>query len=150
MRVDLRREAGTVVLEPSVVLPGAGDADVTLIGRPACGVFVCTGPGLVLAGFDAPLDAATHSLLTERPLEIPEADLPRLARRYLPLLGRRAEVISSDGGVPLTPVGRPRLALDVRYEPDHVAALSWSFRYAFGDEEDGRPPGRGGDRRHRS
>jgi hypothetical protein len=35
----------------------------------------------MLAGFDAPLDTATEALLAERPVEVPETDLPRLARR---------------------------------------------------------------------
>jgi superfamily II DNA or RNA helicase len=135
VQVDLRREAGSVVLQSSVLLPGADGAALTLVGTPACGVFACTDRGLLLAGFDAPLDKATEALLAERPVEVPETDLPRLVRRYLPLLGRRAEVVSSDGSVPLSPVEPPRLALEVRYEPGHVAGLAWSFRYAFGDEQ---------------
>ena len=135
VRVELRREAGSVVLRPLVVLPGADGSPVTLVGTPACGVFACTDGGLVLAGFETSLNAGTEALLTERPVEVPEADLPRLARRYLPLLGRRVELVSSDDSVALTPVEPPRLALDVRYEPGHVAALSWSFRYAFGNDQ---------------
>jgi superfamily II DNA or RNA helicase len=144
VRVDLRREAGSVVLQPSVVLPGAHGAPMTLVGTPAVGAFACTR-GLVLAGFDTPLDIAIEALLSDRPVEVPEADLPRLARRYLPVLGRRAELVSSDDSVALTPVEPPQLALDVHYEPDHVATLSWSFLYAFGNEQVEVPLGEAGD-----
>ncbi|HWH28952.1 MAG TPA: DEAD/DEAH box helicase [Mycobacteriales bacterium] len=132
MHVDLTRHGRQVVLTPSLRLPGAEGSRPELLGSPAFGAFAEAGGRLLLGAFAAPLDAATSALLAGGPVEVPELQLPRLSRRYLPLLARRAELLSSDGSVPLAPVEPPRLALDVRFGAEHTADVDWSFRYTWG------------------
>lgn len=134
---DLRVTApdGAVTLACRIAADGLRSGQhVTLVGRPADGLFAGTPDGLALAPLVTPLDEPVQALFDAGPIVVPAADLPRLYRRYLPGLRRRARVVSSDGSLALPEALPPRLRLAVRREPGHVVELAWSFGYPLLEE----------------
>ncbi|PJI93304.1 DEAD/DEAH box helicase [Luteimicrobium subarcticum] len=108
--------------------------DLDPVGRPAGGVVGTTADGALLLGrLATALDAtATDLLLREAPLVVPDADAPRFLRRALPALAQRFDEATLVG-VALPEPPRPVLLLRVVRHADHVARLSWHWRYVSGE-----------------
>ncbi|QDO89475.1 DEAD/DEAH box helicase [Ornithinimicrobium ciconiae] len=131
--LDVTRGAGgQLLVRPVVDLPGA--AGLELLGNPAHGLVAKERAELHLAALARPLTPAITTLLNARELAIPEADAERFLTHYYPALRQQATLRSSDGSVELPEIGPPRLGLEVRFLDNHVTKLSWSFRYAVGQQ----------------
>jgi superfamily II DNA or RNA helicase len=139
MMFDAQREpAGTVLLEPSIMLDGnlLASGAYGLLGDPVHGLYRQTAVdeyphgGLRLAQFVEPLSREQRRLLTEpSPLVIPAGDEQRFLTEYLPAVRRRAGVLSRDGSVDLPDGLAPGVALSVSFRPEHRVRLDWSVTY---------------------
>jgi superfamily II DNA or RNA helicase len=107
------------------------------VGNPAFGVVAQPGGGadadsggLVLAPLTTPLDATALDLVA-RPhgLTVPHDDEPRFLRQVLPLLAERFDVLEVDDSITLPEPPHPVLTLRVTRFVEHVAHLSWRWRY---------------------
>jgi superfamily II DNA or RNA helicase len=142
--LDLTRDddRSTATLVPRVSLEGVplpADA-VDYLGSPPHGVVVRTASGLLLAGFERPVDkSVAHLLLGNEALHIPSADLDRFLRDYYPGLQRSIEVVSTDASVSLPEVAPPRLGLTLTYRDGHRVGVEWGFEYAGGGTVSSRP-----------
>jgi len=118
---------GAVRAVPSLDLPeGAGD--VVIVGDPPTGWFREEGNDLRLGGFGADVDLAAARVVDRGPFTIPRDDWASFAVDKLPVLQRRATVRTHDG-LTLPEVVPPRLHLSVRFDKNHTARVTWSFRY---------------------
>ncbi|MGC3993992.1 MAG: SNF2-related protein [Propionicimonas sp.] len=103
-----------------------------LIGSPPHGFAVEQAGELLLVPFADPLSHGQQSLLLQHArLDIPESDVGAFAADFYPVL-RRMIAIEVAPDVELPEASPPRLLLRVRFEPDHVTALQWLFRYEVG------------------
>lgn len=135
--------------EPTAAAPTAAPVvvtraprNVTLLGSPPAGLFTWPARGalgkesrILLARFEAPLDATTVSLVQRPdPLKVPRSDQRRFLSRVLPALQDRFDVVHLDPEIVLPERPRPSLWLDVTHSPDHSADLRWQWRYATEDD----------------
>jgi superfamily II DNA or RNA helicase len=148
--LDLTRAAGDghASLRPVLTIGDTAldPATVTFLGDPAHGVLVDTtrtpvppevapAPGLLLAPLrERTTERLSRLLRDARSLDIPAAHLERFLNEYYPGLRQVVTVTSSDATVPLPEIAPPKLALHVRYDPEHRVALRWSFAYPVGDD----------------
>ncbi len=106
-----------------------------LIGSPPHGCVVPRANEILLVQFADSLSPAQQGLLLRYArLQIPEADVPDFATDFYPVL-RRVTQVEVSPGVELPQPSPPRLQLRVAFAPDHVAELTWAFRYQVGAGE---------------
>ncbi|WP_256842128.1 DEAD/DEAH box helicase [Ornithinimicrobium cryptoxanthini] len=140
--LDVTRSAGgQLLVRPVVDLPGADGLE--LLGTPAHGLVAKERAELHLAALTRPLTPALTRLLHARELAVPEVDAERFLTHYYPALRQQATLRSSDGSVELPEIGPPRLGLEVRFLDNHVTKLTWTFRYAVGQQVHALPLLRG-------
>ena len=114
--------------------------EMTLIGSPPHGV-AFGSRDLVLAPLAKPLTTAQeHHIRESRHVLVPPDDVPLFAATVHPLLVKAYDVVIPDG-LELPLPEPPRLALHVRWQAEHTAALSWSFRYRVGHDDVAVPLG---------
>ncbi|MDN5726044.1 MAG: DEAD/DEAH box helicase, partial [Propionibacteriales bacterium] len=136
-------EAGDLQVTPRLSLPDVDAASegvdpfdnthpdhdqINLVGDPPTGWFRREGRDLRLGGFGPDVDQAANRVLTHGPLTIPADEWPTFVVEHLPILRRRATVRTAES-LEVPDVVPPRLHLNVRFAPDHLTVLHWSFRY---------------------
>ena len=118
---------GGVRAVPTLDLPeGAGE--VVVVGEPPTGWFRQEERDLSVGGFGPDVDQAAARVVSRGPFTIPPEDWSSFAIDKLPVLQRRARVRTHEG-LSLPEVVPPRLHLAVRFDKDHTARVTWSFRY---------------------
>ncbi len=134
--VDLRRDGDRTELSAVLRVDGrtVDPARLSFLGTPPHGVTVegpaDTGPALVLARLDSPVQPALAGLVARGgSIGIPDDDVDRFRRDWYPGLAQAVPVISGDGSVELPDVVPPRLAVAVRYPGDGTVCVSWSVDY---------------------
>ena len=124
-----------LLLRPSIDGAGPDAGDLQLVGEPAHGV-VWTEAGddgerVRLAPFGADLTPELGELVAGRDILVPEADVERFVALFLPRLGERVTVISSDDSVDLPQPEPPQLYVHVRRD-GHGVLLDLGFAYTAG------------------
>ncbi|HYO86484.1 MAG TPA: DEAD/DEAH box helicase [Dermatophilaceae bacterium] len=132
---DLDRQRGLRLRPVLVDADGKPvEVDRLLLGDPVHGVALIEQGQLTLRPVSPTPPAALIPLLARgASLTVPSADEDRFFTRYYPALRRAIPVTATSGRVSLPALVPPRLTLRVDYQPRHVVALRWSFRYRVGN-----------------
>jgi superfamily II DNA or RNA helicase len=148
MVLDATRFGGGLALEPTILVDGQPlrPGGYGLLGDPVHGLYLTAeatevpGPELTLAQLAEPLTREQRRLLADATaVTVPAADEARFLTDYLPLVRRRAGVVSTDGSVELPPQARPVLELSVAFRPEHRVRLDWAVRYVGREREETFP-----------
>ncbi len=116
--------------------------EVLVLGEPVHGVAVRTETALRLHPLTGPVPREiVELLLAGKVLTVPAADQERFLSGYYPGLRRAIPVTARSGRVELPELGRPNLVLRVSFGAEHVAQLSWLFRYRVGSTSTEIPVG---------
>jgi superfamily II DNA or RNA helicase len=135
--LDVIRAGSGLRVEPRVEVAGQRIPleQSMLIGSPAHGIAWWDEPsgpdttpqGLGLAALKTPVDDKLRAFLRTAAVDVPEADVKRFVRTFVPKLRRKVAVASSDGSVQLPDVRPSVLILSIQAEEDHRIALTWSW-----------------------
>lgn len=116
--------------------------EVVVMGEPVHGVAVRTETALRLHPLTGHVPKEiVELLLAGKVLTVPAADQERFLTGYYPGLRRAIPVTARSGRVELPELGRPQLVLRVSFGAEHVAQLSWVFRYRVGSTSTEIPVG---------
>ena len=118
---------GGVRAVPTLDLPERA-GEVVVVGEPPTGWFRQEERDLSVGGFGPDVDQAAARVVSRGPFTIPPEDWSSFAIDKRPVLQRRARV-RTHAGLSLPEVVPPRLHLSVRFDKDHTARVTWSFRY---------------------